>query len=95
MAQFYPKKYPDNFWVLLGCVAAYVVLSTAMTGALGVLWGQRRASGSINQSPRVTQMKSADRQHVAPLLCCAAACAVAACGRGKRLGVWQGGRQAR
>ncbi|KAL4426693.1 hypothetical protein ABPG77_004749 [Micractinium sp. CCAP 211/92] len=31
LAQFYPKKYPANFWLLLGCVAAYVVLSTLMT----------------------------------------------------------------
>ncbi|PSC77014.1 putative signal peptidase complex subunit 2 [Micractinium conductrix] len=37
VAQFYPKKYPDNFWVLLGCVAAYVVLSTAMT-VVATVW---------------------------------------------------------
>lgn len=33
LAQFYPKKYPDNFWVLAGCVATYVVLSSLMSGA--------------------------------------------------------------
>ncbi|KAL4425565.1 hypothetical protein ABPG75_009581 [Micractinium tetrahymenae] len=31
LAQFYPKKHPSNFWLLVGCVAAYVVLSTLMT----------------------------------------------------------------
>jgi signal peptidase complex subunit 2 len=31
LAQFYPKKYPANFWLLVGCVAVYVVLSTLMT----------------------------------------------------------------
>ncbi|PRW59420.1 putative signal peptidase complex subunit 2 [Chlorella sorokiniana] len=31
LAQFWPKKYPANTWVLAGCVAAYVVLSTLMT----------------------------------------------------------------
>lgn len=31
LAQFYPKKYPANFWLLVGCVAAYMVLSTLMT----------------------------------------------------------------
>lgn len=39
LAQFYPKKYPANFWLLLGCVAAYVVLSTLMTGQPGCGWG--------------------------------------------------------
>lgn len=33
LAQFYPKKYPDNFWLLAACVPAYVVLSSLMTGA--------------------------------------------------------------
>lgn len=43
LAQFYPKKYPANFWLLLGCVAAYVVLSTLMTGQPGVGSGRGRA----------------------------------------------------
>ena len=29
MAQFYPKKYPDNFWVLVFCVGLYVAASLA------------------------------------------------------------------
>lgn len=32
LAQFYPKKYPDNTLLLAGCVVAYVVLSSLMTG---------------------------------------------------------------
>ena len=31
LAQFYPLKYPANFWLLAGCVAAYTVLSGLMT----------------------------------------------------------------
>ncbi|EFN57522.1 hypothetical protein CHLNCDRAFT_143120 [Chlorella variabilis] len=31
LAQFYPKKYPDNTLLLAGCVVAYVVLSSLMT----------------------------------------------------------------
>lgn len=30
LAQFYPKKFPDNWWLLLGCVIAYGILSTAL-----------------------------------------------------------------
>ncbi|KAI7841303.1 hypothetical protein COHA_004922 [Chlorella ohadii] len=37
LAQFYPKKYPANFWLLACCVASYVVLSTLMT-VVATLW---------------------------------------------------------
>ena len=29
IAQFYPKKYPENFWVLVVCVGLYIVASLA------------------------------------------------------------------
>lgn len=63
LAQFYPKKYPDNFWVLVGCVSGYVVLSLLMsgrwrslqlTGMLGALkWevGQRWCPASPASKP--------------------------------------------
>ena len=31
LAQFWPGKYPDTFWVLAGCVSSYVVLSFGVT----------------------------------------------------------------
>lgn len=31
LAQFYPLKYPANFWLLVCCVSVYAALSTAMT----------------------------------------------------------------
>ena len=31
LAQFYPLKYPANTWLLVGCVAAYCLLSAALT----------------------------------------------------------------
>ncbi len=30
LAQFYPKKFPDNWYLLLGCVVAYAFLSTVL-----------------------------------------------------------------
>lgn len=30
VAQFYPKKYPDNFWVLLVCVGLYMAATLAL-----------------------------------------------------------------
>ncbi len=30
LAQFYPKKYPDNFWVLLVCVGLYIAATLAL-----------------------------------------------------------------
>jgi signal peptidase complex subunit 2 len=35
LAQFWPGKYPDTFWVLAGCVTSYTALSFAVT-AVGV-----------------------------------------------------------
>lgn len=31
VAYFYPKKHGENFWLLLGCIVTYVILSTLMT----------------------------------------------------------------
>lgn len=33
LAQFYPQKYPASTWLLAGCVAAYMVVTSLMTGA--------------------------------------------------------------
>lgn len=35
LAQLYPKKYPENFWLLLVCVALYVAATLALNIALG------------------------------------------------------------
>lgn len=52
LAQFWPKKYPANFWLLASCVAAYVVLSSLMTRARVVpvcSWG-RLLLGAVHRS---------------------------------------------
>lgn len=83
LAQFYPKKYPANFWLLLGCVVAYVVLSTLMTGQRS---GERRAlpawhaRGCLEQ--RLAVMRGAK----------AAGCRVGVLSRSKH-GVGQGQKQ--
>lgn len=37
LAQFYPLKYPASFWLLVGCVSTYAVLSALMTYVAAVL----------------------------------------------------------
>lgn len=38
-AQFYPKKYPDNYWVLLFCVVCYGLASLAQNVIFGHVGG--------------------------------------------------------
>ena len=30
LAQFYPKPFPDNYWLLVACVVVYFLLNTAL-----------------------------------------------------------------
>ena len=30
VAQFYPRKFPDNYWLLVICVAAYALCTAAL-----------------------------------------------------------------
>lgn len=34
VAQFYPKPFPENYWVLVVCVTAYFLLNTALQAFL-------------------------------------------------------------
>ena len=36
LAQFWPVKYPDSYWLLVACVCGYTLLSTLVNG-VGVL----------------------------------------------------------
>ena len=48
LAQFFPKKHRYNAWVLAACVAAYLVLSTLMTGGW-VPQGGRGGGGGVKR----------------------------------------------
>lgn len=39
IAQFYPVKYPDNFWILVTCVGLYIATSLVSTLVLGSIEG--------------------------------------------------------
>lgn len=50
LAQFYPSKFPANFWLLVGCVSAYATLSFVLT--LIALFWEKDAIAFTNESDK-------------------------------------------
>lgn len=59
LAQFYPLKYPASFWLLVGCVSTYAVLSALMTYVAAVL--ERDGFAFTQPNPKKVCAQEAER----------------------------------